>query len=278
MLCFKDNGSFGQISLAQPAKAAVLPWWVGPQSLNGETVNHSKNLPGGKANGDGLSAGASLQLHNAVAQRKATGLGMQEKGRVDGDFAKFDIIADKESVEGQKNQQNFTTISLQSPPGYQGAIELGLGQSTVCSNFSYVDQYYGLLAAYGAQATHGRMLLPLGVTADGPIYVNARQYNGIVRRRKARAKAEMENKLVKVRKPYLHESRHLHAMRRPRGCGGRFLNTKKDANGQNANTAAKLNCIHPPSRLMPSPGSEILQSDSGIGILQAVARASRDQR
>ena len=37
----------------------------------------------------------------------------------------------------------------------------------------------------------------------------------------------LRNAIMKHVQPYLHESRHLHALKRARGSGGRFLNKKK---------------------------------------------------
>lgn len=60
----------------------------------------------------------------------------------------------------------------------------------------------------------------------------------------------------------MHYSRHLHAMRRPRGCGGRFLNTKVLNDGKDGTEVKKVGDFLP-SQPTCSQLSEVLQSGSG---------------
>ncbi|KAG5113520.1 hypothetical protein JHK82_036789 [Glycine max] len=147
---------------------------------------------------------------------------------------------DKSGEGVAKEYQNIKHAVLSTPftmdkhlaPNPQ--MEL-VGHSVVLTS-PYSDAQHGqILTTYGQQVMinpqlygmyHARMPLPPEMEEE-PVYVNAKQYHGILRRRQSRAKAELEKKVIKNRKPYLHESRHLHAMRRARGNGGRFLNKKK---------------------------------------------------
>ncbi|XP_040995214.1 nuclear transcription factor Y subunit A-1-like isoform X1 [Juglans microcarpa x Juglans regia] len=203
------------------------PWWRG--------VGNNVSL------GDNASKSTSMEhlnvsVGNGVMQLKVN-------GPLD-DGAKFNketrgtVASKSDGNIGKEHRDNNHVPSLTPKmvehldPNSQ--MEL-VGHSIVLTSYPYSDQQYGgMFASYGPQAMipqlygmhHARMPLPLEMEEE-PVYVNAKQYHGILRRRQSRAKAELEKKVIKVRKPYLHESRHLHAMRRARGCGGRFLNTKK---------------------------------------------------
>ncbi|CAN0847606.1 Nuclear transcription factor Y subunit A-10 [Linum grandiflorum] len=234
--------------LSSPSSAPTVPWWnvMGSQPAYVDSQLKTFSVDGGD------QVTATKQSASPTIDQGQDGLGKEAP-------TEFNIFpGNSKSMEGQKGVPAQSFFPLQTT--MTAPYDLGFGQQMICAKYPPMDQYYGIFSAYGPQIP-GRMMLPMDMSTDeGPIYVNAKQYHGILRRRKSRAKAEMENKLSRTRKQYMHHSRHLHAMRRPRGSGGRFL-TKKEIDkmtrdGHNFH-------LSPPTCSQSSGGGGLLQSESG---------------
>nr|APR64131.1 hypothetical protein [Populus tomentosa] len=228
---------------------SAVPWWTafGSQAVTGESCGLLRALPV-----------EQLAIGGEAATKQAR---MSTDRRLDqGNITQFTIFPGDWKTSGDEQRNLQAAISLQTAlPEYRAHFDLGFGVPVICTKYPLVDQCYGVFSTFGHQIS-GRIMLPMSMTADdGPIYVNAKQYHGIMRRRKSRAKAVLENKSTNSRKPYMHYSRHLHAMRRPRGCGGRFLNTKELNEGKGTMEAKKAGDFRL-SQATGSPNSEVLES------------------
>ncbi|PPD66899.1 hypothetical protein GOBAR_DD36223 [Gossypium barbadense] len=180
------NHPMGQLASVPPSSLPTLPWC--------SVLGSHQSLHGGEAFG--------AQLKPFLMEHPSNGDQVLSSKQLNkGNTAQFTIFPGDCKNSGDEHNKPQAVTSLQSDPAENGArFELGFGQHMASAKYPYMDQLYGVFSTYGAQIS-GRVMLPLNMASEeGPIYVNAKQYKGIMRRRQSRAKAVLQNKLSKARK------------------------------------------------------------------------------
>ncbi|XP_020215351.1 nuclear transcription factor Y subunit A-1 [Cajanus cajan] len=263
-----------QIQFQSSIDSNHQPWWRGvgenasksssADQLNGSTVN---GITRSETNEE-LAGGVDFNMQ----RRPMVSPPLLGTGR--------DVTKEYQDIKHSMSSASFTMDQHLAPNPHMELV----GHSVVLTS-PYSDAQYGqIFPTYGQQTMinpqlygmhHARMPLPLEMEEE-PVYVNAKQYHGILRRRQSRAKAELEKKVVKNRKPYLHESRHLHAMRRARGNGGRFLNTKKLENNDCIATSDEGNDIGANSSMNTPNTQHFLINNENIGSSSASQSTVQD--
>ncbi|KAG2300542.1 hypothetical protein Bca4012_012237 [Brassica carinata] len=236
------------------------PWWKN-NAFGVLPQERPSGIPSNSSSLDCPNGSESNDVHSASEDGGANG--ENDGAWKDSQAVTSSPSVDHHGMEGSDPTHVAASMHSQQPVQPPELV----GHYMACVPNPYQDPYYaGMMGAYGHQPMgfrpylgmpRERTALPLDITQE-PVYVNAKQYEGILRRRKARAKAELERKVIN-RKPYLHESRHKHAMRRARASGGRFA---KKTEAEAAEDAAAAGRERDKGSATNSSGSEPVETDS----------------
>ncbi|XBH53980.1 hypothetical protein VPH35_076368 [Triticum aestivum] len=196
----------GESNLVEPrglpsAGMAMQPWWTG---TGFGAVSPAVVAPG---SGAGISLSSNPFGGGAPQGKKKT---VDDDPRAESSDDDSPRSGEPKDGSFDEEKQHATSRMPALASDYlQPYSQLELNQPMASAAYPYPDAYYtGMVGPYGAQAvahfqlpglTHPRMPLPLEVSEE-PVYVNAKQYHGILRRRQSRAKAELERKAIKARK------------------------------------------------------------------------------